>query len=357
MNEKQMNERPLVIGMLRGKGAPGSIAVANAHAAFMLGARLYFFTPDDVDTEISKIHAQYFQGHHWVREWIDYPDVIENDELSRYRTEVWQSLTSTIPYTTHRLGGKLATFGKMADGGVYPNLIIPGNVIRHFSGFVAELHRFEQAVVKPVRGSQGKGLFSFKKQGSVFKANINGEVVDLDNEGLHAFYLREIRGKSFLLQKYVSSQTAQGLPFDIRLHVRRDAQAHWKTVKIYARIGSGKTVASNLSAGGSIAPISPFLHAQFGRDQGNKLLRKLKRLAADFPPAFQALYPDCMIDALGIDIGIDAQANLWLFEVNSYPGAMFFEIDDALPRMGFAIWLARHRLGVANKVEPQRLPV
>jgi hypothetical protein len=297
---KTFKDKPISIGMMRAGGKPGPVAVANAHAAAMQGARLYFFTPDDVDLQARKIGALHYHNGSWKPEKISYPDVIENDEASRYK-DAWSSLTSNIPITTHVLGGKFEVFRRMRSAGLYDDLLIPGDVIRNFPDFLADLYKFEKSVVKPAQGSMGREIFYFESRSDGFMANLGGKTEILSERDLRSFYEANIRRKTFILQKYIESKTEQGLPFDVRLHVRRDHLAQWKTVKIYVRIGAGKTVASNLSAGGSIASPRSFLDGKFG-GQGVEIWNRLRTLAEEFPVRFQHLFPDYMLDALGIDL-------------------------------------------------------
>ncbi|MGU3401656.1 YheC/YheD family protein [Brucellaceae bacterium D45D] len=343
---ERSDEKQIVIGMLRTSGKPGPVARAAAHAAAVQGAKLYFFTPDDVDLKNKKISGLYYAEGTWVRETVGYPNVIENDESSRSAKEVWAELTQYAPITTHMLGGKLVVKRLMQRAGLYQELLIPGEVIKTYSEFTENLHRFGRSVVKPVRGAMGRDIFFFSRTANgLFEANLSGESVILDGNSTKKFYESHIRGNNFLHQKYIESRTSTGLPFDIRLHVRRDHTSRWKTIKVYARIGCGRTVASNLSAGGSIASAASFLRYQFGQ-QSEAIIAKLNLLARNFPGEFQKLYPDQMLDALGIDIGIDSNGRPWLFEVNSFPGSMFFELEDAIPKVGYAIYLAKK----ANKL-------
>lgn len=340
------------IGMLRGSGRPGSVALANAHAAMMQGARLHFFTPADVDLGERRIDALRYDGSGWRRERIAFPDVIENDEASRASAPVWEELTRSIPFTTPLLGGKSEVSRRMKAARLYEDLLIPGHLIREFPDFLDGLDRYGRAVVKPAKGSKGRDIFYFEKCGSGYRANISVNAEEFDAAGALAFYESTLRGRTFLVQRYVESRTSRGQPYDVRLHLRRNHEAKWQTVKIYARLGSGRTITSNLATGGSIAPARSFLENQFG-SKGSSILRTLERLAREFPERFQTLYPEQMLDALGLDIGLDGDGRPWLFEVNSFPGAMFFEMDDAVPRMGYAIYLAKMRSGRFARVDSQ----
>ena len=106
---------------------------------------------------------------------------------------------------------------------------------------------------------------------------------------------------------------------------------------IYPRIGMGKNITSNISQGGGISPIVPFLQSNFG-GEWKKIKDKLELLCRTFPNRFESLY-NYNLDALGIDLGVDSKGNIGLFEVNTYPGQQFFYAEDAEVRVAYYRYL------------------
>lgn len=153
-----------------------------------------------------------------------------------------------------------------------------------------------------------------------------------------ASYLEQYVAKKYIVQPYIQSRTEEGLPFDIRIHVRRGKDGQWMPVKVYPRIGRGDGITSNLSQGGSIAQLKPFLKRQFMQNS-IKIEKELNKLAVEFPTYFQRAY-DKPLAALGLDIGIDEKGKLWLFEVNPYPGSTMFELESQQVAMGYAKYIA-----------------
>lgn len=145
--------------------------------------------------------------------------------------------------------------------------------------------------------------------------------------------------RKYLIQPYIRSLTKGNLPYDIRIHVRRGENAEWKVVKIYPRIGLADGIVSNISQGGYITKLDNFLKVNFG-DEYLKIKSRLFKFASEFPDYFQKGYDNYLIDALGIDIGIDENNKFWIFEVNSYPGSTFFELESQLVAMSYARYLA-----------------
>ena len=62
----------------------------------------------------------------------------------------------------------------------------------------------------------------------------------------------------------------------------------------------------------------------FPPEQAQKLLRDAKKAATDIAEAVERNYPH-LLGELGLDLGIDRNGRIWLFEVNSKPGRSIFK--------------------------------
>jgi hypothetical protein len=341
------------IGMFRNGLPPGPVALAAAHVAAAQGAQFFYFAPDDVNLAERTINAQFFEDNQWTRRITDFPHVVDND-LYPTDPEVWNALVASARIMTPPLGGKLGVDRRMRAVNTFDGLLIPTAPLTCFEDLTAQLEIHQQIVVKPVFGSGGSDLTFIARGEEGYRANFSHKDWKLSKAGLRQLYETRMRAKEYILQKYVLSRSLDGRPYDIRLHVRRDRSAQWRLIKVWARIGSGQGVVSNIAAGGGITNGRQFLKHRFA-NEGERIYRQMIALANNFPGAFQALYEDRTFDALGIDVGLDAEGHPWLFEVNTYPGADYCEIQDAVARIGYAIFLAEHpdyRDGVVRSPSP-----
>lgn len=329
------------IGMLRNRNGPDATALAGAHAALMQGAKFFFFNPGDVDLAARTIQGQFYEGNAWVRRETEFPDVVENDTFVTRLPELWPELVRSCRVTTPRLGGKLEVDRRMRTAGCFADLLIPTSSADTVDAVVGQLAEHGAIVVKPVFGSLGRDVIFLTRDGDGYRANIGGRSWRMAGAGLREFYARTIDGQGYLIQKYIHARTRHHLPFDIRIHVRRGGRAEWELIRIWGRIGSGRGITSNTSAGGSGSGGLELLTNIYGAD-AKRLYEVLLRLADAFPPGFQSLYPDRAIDALGLDVGFDPDCKPWLFEVNVYPSAQWCEIEDAVSRIGYALYLANN---------------
>lgn len=328
-------KKPL-IGMLRHFKNPNTMAKAAALSAEMLDCDFFFFNPKDVDINHKSINGLFLKNGEWTRMVTEFPDVIDNSPSKKVSKNIYQELEKTIPFTMHRIGNKDFVSKRLINER-YAELVIPYRDLKNINDVKEMLSVHSRIIIKPSGGNRGKGIIYMEKKDDKYTIRA-AENINTYNETEVEKYIYELTNKNYIVQKYISSVTKSSLPFDIRIHVRRGEGGNWQSVKIYPRIGSGKGVESNLSQGGSIAKIVPFLKYNFA-EKWKVILDELRKLAKEFPVYFQKGY-DYELDALGLDIGIDENGKLWLFEVNSFPGCTMFELDAQEVAMKYAKYLA-----------------
>lgn len=325
------------IGMMRSSGRPGEKARAMAYVAQCRNLKFYYFSPQDVDLKTQRINAKKLVEDKWVRVVIDYPQIIDNDTSSLRYKEQCDSLERIATFTTQILGGKLKTINLLKDNNIFTNIIIPYVQVKSKSDFILFLKDHHYSVLKPIRGNQGKNIFFIQVENNEVEINFDGKVKKFNVDKLDDFYDQNIKGHNFIIQKYIASKTNHGSPFDIRIHVQRDGGNKWNTTKIYARIGSSNAMTANISAGGSMALASSFIKSTFEHN-AELIIQRLTDIAEKLPSEFQKFYSK-NIDSLGIDLGVDREGNIWLFEINSFPGSKFFEFERALTRIDYLKYL------------------
>jgi glutathione synthase/RimK-type ligase-like ATP-grasp enzyme len=335
------SEPPVTVAMMRSRQPPDTTAVALAHTALMQGARFFFFNPRDVDLAARRISGRFYENGTWRRRVTGYPDAIDNDTYVPPIPEVWEEMVRCCRLTTPRMENKEAMYARLRKANLLADLLIPSVGAEGPETLVEQIALHGSIVVKPIGGRRGEDVMFLQRHGAAYRGNFNGRNWILKGSDLPSFYERMMRKQPFLVQKYVHSRTAQGLPCDLRLVIRRGAGGAWQHVRLVGRIGSGRTVTSNVSGGGSVCDGAVLLRNRLPK-QADRLLARLEVIARDFPPAFQALHQGYSFDAIGLDIGFDEDGTPWLFEVNSGPADTYWEMQDAVPRMAYAMFLARN---------------
>lgn len=57
------------------------------------------------------------------------------------------------------------------------------------------------------------------------------------------------------------------------------------------------------------------------------------------------------LDELGIDIGIDQNRKLWIYEVNWRPGYIYRELDAAMRLIPYTVYLAKNMNSESNEAK------
>lgn len=320
------------VGYLRFDEKPGIKAKAIAYIAHYNNIDFFYFRPEDVDLINRKISGLFLINNKWERKLTEFPDIIDNAPSRIKDRKIYQDIKKISPMITYRIGDKEKVFHLLKKDGGFDKYLIDSDIMNDLETYQKYVNKFGIIVIKPKGGNMGKDIYKSYQIGSKYIFETDKNQIEFENElGVESF-LNGFFGK-YQIQQYIDSNTIEGHPYDIRLHVQRGEGGGWKIVKIYPRIGLSQKVTSNISQGGGISNLNSFLKSQFG-DKAEEIREELKKLAIKLPKDFQKNY-SYTLDALGIDIGIDSNHNLKIFEINTYPGSNFLDIESAIVRVDY----------------------
>ncbi|MDR1070193.1 MAG: YheC/YheD family protein [Gracilibacteraceae bacterium] len=290
---------------------------------------LFFFTPEDFQDECECIHALFFESGKTIRKLTTIPLLIDNHiyPYGRKSIECYKKLGEYAYIPRHKLGlNKLEQYRKITSENKFSHLMVPTLEVTCCSDVIGAFEIFgaNEIIVKSYRGNQGKGIVKIEKlqnRKGNYIISSNNDLSEVDVSRLQDFF-RQHPLKNHIAQTVVNSRTLRGEPFDVRIRVqRRNGNEHY--FDMYPRIGGVGKITSNIHTGGYSLPIKTFLQWEYGQAWWN-IYTKLERLGAEFPTYFQRFLNQPFFD-LGLDVGIeknsDANFQLCLFEINSFPGA------------------------------------
>lgn len=190
------------------------------------------------------------------------------------------------------------------------------------SFLLANLQIQKKWVLKPIQGSQGKGLIKVEaSNGHIMAKEVKqpGEQYftfpssSLFQQWLHT----RMKKTSYIFQPFLSLQNKEGTPFDIRLLLQKDERGEWQERIRVIRTGIPHHITSNLAGGGRMHTYSS-LTKSLTSLQKSKLEEDIRKIVTHLPVllerAFQPLFE------LGVDLGLDSRQNLWILDINSKPG-------------------------------------
>lgn len=137
-----------------------------------------------------------------------------------------------------------------------------------------------------------------------------------------------------IIQQAAPVRTLDGRPFDIRVHMQRDAKGEWVCAGMLARVGGTGSVVSNVEVSdGQVLPL-PTLFKRLGLPSAKSTHRRLRSQARAVGTAIcRVLDSYYRFAEVGIDLGLAEDNTFWLFEVNTNDalGAPSHELFLELP--------------------------
>jgi YheC/D like ATP-grasp len=330
-----------MVGMLHHRTQPHGVkkAFACAAAAKMKGIPFCYFTYSGVNTKDKKINGWMYEEGKWKKKKLNYPGIVIN--LSNPKTKKQSIVTKELKghciFTSHSVGNKMKVYNKLKSKKKYSSYLIPSMPLSGFGEVAASFLSNQKLVIKPFSGNKGKNVYFLERKDNSYIVTEGNSSQTYSQNELEVWIHQLLLENRYLIQPFILCRTRIGLTYDMRIHVQKNGKGEWEINLIYPRIsGTGKLV-SNVSSGGYRGEWIPFLKEEFG-EEWETVRRKLESFATAFPKHFETLYPHSF-DELGIDVGIDENLKMWLFEVNWRPGSKHREFEVAKRLIPYCVYL------------------
>lgn len=319
------------IGMLHFRKKPEDVKKAYPFAAVakMEGIHFFYFSFNNVDFDNMKIDGWMYEEGNWIQKRFDFPAVVINscNPKTENQTKILKKLKKYAIFTSFPVGNKMKVYKKVKKAKVFASYLIPSTILLKSEELIAFLKNQPRAVIKPLSGNHGKKVFFIEKTEEQFKVTEGFNIMYMNEKELNIYFRPIIAAQKFLMQPFIECKTKSGLTYDFRLHVQKNGEGKWEITLIYPRISGNAKMISNISSGGYRGELASFLEDEFDEDS-KKVKENLVVFALTFTTHLDTLY-EHSFDELGIDVGIDANQRLWLFEVNWRPGSKNREFDVA----------------------------
>ncbi|KHF39854.1 YheC/YheD family protein [Halalkalibacter okhensis] len=195
----------------------------------------------------------------------------------------------------------------------YIKSALPYTMMWSEKNFVRMLRRYKSVVIKPNNGQQGQKIYFVKKVGAKYAVNINQKHKVFNNRKRAINYLNRVTSKrKFIIQQQVDLARIDGKRFDFRIIVQRKKRNHPWVVNgvIVRRAGKGYMV-TNRRRHGVVMSVE---EARKKLNFNEKEIRKVAYLAAK---TLGRSFPNQKI--FGVDIGMNKNGSLYIFELNRWP--------------------------------------
>ncbi|MCJ8009851.1 YheC/YheD family protein [Lederbergia wuyishanensis] len=349
-----------LIGMLHHRKDPTTVIKSYAYAAVAKaeGATFFYFSPGQVNFTTSKINGYVYENGKWVEKVMPFPDVIYNagspEKLNKSK-DIIQKLKEKIPFTTHSIGNKWNVQKRLNEAKEFSNYLIPSEIIKSSDSFFKYVETFDKVVFKPIDGRKGKGIYFITKKADGFQVQTDLNSRFYTTQQLTNLIRERVKNGTYILQPYITSVTKSGQVFDFRLHVQKNGEGKWVITTIYPRIAPMGSIIANINNGGYTNYLDPFLEQEF-KDNAFNIKRTLEHFSlslAKHLDELQMVLYDEVIDEIGIDVGLDQNNKIWIYEVNWRPGcppAFYLELDVVTNSIRYAMYLAKNQQTIKAQI-------
>lgn len=342
-----------IIGMLHHRLDPKTVIKSYAYAAVAKaeGVEFFYFTPKKVNFDNRTINGQVLEDGQWHERVMPFPDVIYNagsPEKLAVSKKIIERLKKEIPFTTHSIGNKWNVMERLKEAKEFDQYIIPTEIVKNTDVFHSYIAHHKKIVFKPIDGRKGKGIYFIIKIGDHFEVRQNSENRMYSKQQLNALIHELLTTGTFIMQPYIQSKMKSGQVYDFRLHVQKNGEGKWVVTTVYPRIAPHGSIIPNINNGGYTNYLDPFLEQEFQEEAFNirRMLEHFSLSLARHLDDIQMTKFGEVIDEIGIDVGLDAQQKIWIYEVNWRPGcppAFYLELDVVIHSIRYAKYLAENQ--------------
>lgn len=198
------------------------------------------------------------------------------------------------------------------------------------------LQRFIQThklvYLKPTGGSLGMGIYQVErdKQSYLVRYKREGQHVTtrfLTADALFQFVKRRSHPKStYLMQQGIRLKEYGGRKTDFRVHLHKNGRGEWEAAGIGGKVAGAGSVTTHVHNGGKVIDGDKALRAWYGERAG-QMRERMVDVSIRVADVIQGLLKG-ETGEFGLDVGLDQDGGVWVFETNAKPGRAIFRHPD-----------------------------
>lgn len=282
---------------------------------------LCVFTSECINFEESTIEGFYYclKTNKWIRATLPIPDSIFR------RVTLSQEIGSKLAKITGNKVFNSYFFDKWEfwKAGLKHDLIknhIPyTEIIKSPDRVIKLLQEYNFLYLKPINGTFSKGIVRLEKQNENYVAKTNTSIKPLlfsNNEELITYLLKLISHKTYLVQQGVDVIKLTGGYTSLRVIMQKNKKLKWQCTGIIARIGEARGISSNYNSWGYGLTLEDFLvkSHQLSKSEISNKRQEVIQICTSVCNMIEETWGN--YGDVGIDIGIDNNLKIWVFEVN-----------------------------------------
>jgi hypothetical protein len=223
-----------------------------------------------------------------------------------------------MPIEKHHVKSKLAVAYQLIHT---PEIAshIPETDLLYEKSLKRMMNKHVKVYLKPDRGRKSRGVIRLERlKGNRLIIRQGTRMKYVDSKVLWTKVEQLTRDSRYLIQQAIDSVTKKRRPFDLRCHVVR-INGKWKLGGICGRLGERGSIVTTSHSGGTPTLIETLLirHLHYSEREKSEMIRNLEKCAVNTINHVSRMYPN--LKEFAVDIGIDPQKRIWIYEVNIEP--------------------------------------
>ncbi|WP_077601545.1 YheC/YheD family protein [Oceanobacillus sojae] len=332
------------IGYLRNYKQPQTLANLIASIAQSKDIEILYFSPKDVNLKTRRINGLLFKDSCWKRIKAKTPKIIDVNANCLKHKEVIKHLRKYAHLTDNGLNriSKLTLQELLNEDPDYQNYTIPTKSCAFFSDIEEFLNEYSEIVLRPIRSKRADGVYKISKiNPEKYFLDYFNTTIEVSYEELIVFCNNEILIKDYLVQKYIDSKTPQGDSFDWRIHFEKTGHGNWRIINNQIRIGLNQKITTNWNQGGGIIDTDIFMKLKYS-DQAEMKLEQVKEFGLKAAAKLESLRKT-KLATISIDLGIDHNGDIFIFEANDAPITTSLLGEIAMIRTDYYQYLLKNK--------------
>ncbi len=187
------------------------------------------------------------------------------------------------------------------------------------------LEKYPVVYLKPDKGTGGGGIIRIRRINHYrFEYKDLSRSRVLPYSQLLRFVGRKlIPSQRYIIQKGISLACVGDRPFDIRVILQKP-NGKWLVSGIAAKIAKPGKIVTNYCKGGQPYDVFKALYLATSKDheKAKKIFIEIYYISKEIAKILNRRFSG--LRELGIDVGVDKQYNIWVFEVNTHPNFQLF---------------------------------
>lgn len=203
---------------------------------------------------------------------------------------------------------------------------LPETMLLNEDNFWGLMDRHQQVIVKPNRGRLGNGLIKIKTIDTdlyEFRSKMLKSIIYGRMETFRAVKSNLIRRKN-IVQQAIELAKINDFPFDLRVMVQRKIEdATWVVTGMAAKVALKGYFITN--AAQKVMIVQDALEkSNIENINPTELIKRMEEITLLTAERLSSIYPGHR--TFGLDIGIDKNEKIWIFEANCAPSLALFRL-------------------------------